>query len=164
MVRSVWLFSVGLALMALIGVCGAGAAPEDTASAAVTAAGQPSECEWKDELTCSCTCSPLAGSWIASLFPKEYEEDAIGVTGGKDGDSIVKKVKPVLKTFKFAPVNDKCDKFVLNAQAVTMGRGCERGFSHSPFCFAHHPPERDCFACPEQVGYAVGPTPERASD
>ena len=28
------------------------------------------------------------------------------------------KVKPLLKTFKFAPVNVKCDKFVVNAQTI----------------------------------------------
>jgi hypothetical protein len=145
-VRSVLLFSMGLALLALMGLCTAGAAaPADTASAAVpsadtaseaiTAAGQPSECECEDELSCSCACSPLAGSWIASLWPKEYEKDAIEVAGkkdgkdGKDADGTDKKVKPTLKTFKFAPVNDKCDKFVVNAQAVTRPQRVCKAFS-----------------------------------
>ncbi len=96
--------------------------------------GQPSGCKCEDELTCSCACSPLAGSWIASLRPKEYSEDAIAVTGGKDGkdgkdaDGKAKKVKPILKTFKFAPVNDECDKFVVNAQAVTRPKDVIRAF------------------------------------
>jgi len=140
-VRSVLLSSVGLALMALIGLRGAGAAVEPAAGA-VTAAGQPSGCTCEDELTCSCACSPLAGSWIASLWPKEYEND-LTIAGGKDGkdgkdadgkdgkdaDGVNKKVKPTLKTFKFAPVNTKCDKFVVNAQAVTRPERVIRAFS-----------------------------------
>jgi hypothetical protein len=135
-VRRMLLCSVGLALTALIGLCGAGAAaPGDAAAGAVTAAGQPSGCTCEDELTCSCACSPLAGSWIASLWPKEYENDAVEITGekdgkdGKDGDSVNKKTKPILKTFKFAPVNDKCDKFVVNAQAVTRPERVCKAFS-----------------------------------
>lgn len=145
-VRNVLLFSAGLALVALIGLCGAGAAaPADPAagaiavaevpaSGAVTAASPPSGCTCEDELTCTCGCSPLAGSWIASLWPKEYSDDAIGVTSGKDGkdgkdaDGKSKKAKPTLKTFKFAPVNDKCDKFVVNAQAVTRPQRVIRAF------------------------------------
>ncbi len=135
--RSVLLFSMGLALMALIGLCVAGAAaPADPAAAAITAAGQPSGCNCEDELSCSCACSPLAGAWIASLWSKEYEND-LTITGGEDGkggkdpnnaDAVAKKVKPILKTFKFAPVNDKCDKFVVNAQAVTRPQRVIRAF------------------------------------
>ncbi len=144
-VRSVLLFSMGLALMALIGLCGAGAAApvepaagagavaEVPASGAVTAARQPSGCSCEDELSCSCACSPLAGSWVASLTPKE-DEKTVTVTSekdgkdGKDADGKAKKVKPILKTFKFAPVNDKCDKFVVNAQAVTRPQRVIRAF------------------------------------
>jgi hypothetical protein len=120
-VRRVLLFSMGLALVALIGLSGAGAAaPEEPASASVTAAGQPSGCGCEDELSCSCACSPLAGSWVASLSPKEDEKTG-KPTPVKDtiqADSASKKVKPILKTFKFAPVNAKCDKFVVNAQTI----------------------------------------------
>jgi hypothetical protein len=151
--RRVLLCSMGLALVALIGLTGAGAAapeepaaaleeptvapaesavvpeepaaaPAESAAAPVTAAGQPSECGCEDELSCSCACSPLAGSWVASLQPKEDERDG-KATDGKDTrdaievDSAKKKVRPLLKTFKFAPVNTKCDKFVVNAQALT---------------------------------------------
>jgi len=133
-VRSVLLLSMGLALVALTGLCGAQAAvPADPAAATVTAAGQPSGCTCEDELTCSCGCSPLAGAWIASLFPKE--EDAVAVTGGKDAtdgkeaDGIVKKIRPFLKTFKFAPVNTRCDKFVLNAQTITRPDRVIRAFA-----------------------------------
>jgi hypothetical protein len=145
-VRSVLLFSMGLALLALTGVCGAEtAAPADTAavavpapdtaSEAITAAGQPSGSSHKDEPSCSCACSPLAGSWIASLWPKEYEKDAIEVAGkkdskdGKDADGTEKKVKPTLKTFKFVPVNTECDKFAVNAQAVTRPERVCKAFS-----------------------------------
>ena len=138
-VRSVLLFSMGLALVALIGLCGAGAAgPVDPAAGAIAAAGQSSECSCEDGLTCSCGCSPLAGAWIASLWPKEYE-DAVTITSkkdgkagkdGKDADGTSKKVKPAtIKTFKFAPVNDKCDKFVVNAQAVTRPERVCKAFS-----------------------------------
>ncbi len=129
-VRRVLLLSLGLALVALIGLPGAGAA-DPNASASIAAAGQSSGCE--DELSCSCACSPLAGSWIASLTPKEDEKDG-KPTGGKDSqdglqaDSVSKKVKPLLKTFKFAPVNDKCDKFVVNAQALTRPQRVIEGF------------------------------------
>lgn len=134
-VRNVLLFSLGLTLVALTGLYAAQAAApadtaavpaaEDTASEAITAAGQSSDWERKDEDSCSCACSPLAGAWIASLWPKEYEKDAIEVDSKKDGkdgndtDGVSKKVRPTLKTFKFTPVNDKCDRFALNAQAVT---------------------------------------------
>jgi hypothetical protein len=125
-VRCVLLLAMGLTLVPLTGVCGAAAAaPADPVSAAIAAAGQSSECGCEDGLSCSCACSPLAGSWVASLWPKEYEKDAVEVTGGKDGkdgkdtDGASKKARPTLKTFKFTPVNDKCDKFALNAQAVT---------------------------------------------
>jgi hypothetical protein len=124
-VRSVLLFSVGLVLIALIGLCAAGAAaPVEPAAGAITAAGQPSGCSCEDELSCSCACSPLAGSWVASLSPKEDEKNG-ETTSGKDtkdaiqADSQNKKVKSTLKTFKFAPVNTKCDKFAVNAQTIT---------------------------------------------
>jgi len=132
------LFSTGLALMALIGVFGAGAAaPADTAPGAIVAAGQSSDCSCKDDLSCSCACSPLAGAWIASLFPKEYD-DAVTVASkksgkdgkdGKDANDVDQKVKPVLKTFKFTPVNDKCDRFALNAQALTRPQRVITAFS-----------------------------------
>jgi hypothetical protein len=137
-VRRVLLLTMGLAVMALTGVWAAGAAaPADTAAGTITAASKPSECECEDELTCSCACSPLAGSWIASLWPKEYQNDlqATGEKDGKDGkdgkseNNTDKKVKPILKTFKFAPVNDQCDKFVVNAQAVTRPERVCRAFS-----------------------------------
>jgi hypothetical protein len=130
-VRRALLFSVGLVLMAMLGLCGAGAAaPADTATAAleapptdtaaIAAAGQSSDCGCKDELSCSCACSPLAGSWIASLTPKEDgKKDGKDGKGSDNADSVAKKARPTLKTFKFIPVNDKCDKFALNAQAVT---------------------------------------------
>ncbi len=142
-VRRVLLLTMGLALVSSIGLCAAGAAaPADPAAGTITAAGQPSHCECEDELTCSCACSPLAGSWIASLRPKESQDD-ITIAGekdgkdgkntddkdGKDADSVDKKVKPILKTFKFAPVNDKCNKFVVNAQAVTRPERVIRAFS-----------------------------------
>ncbi len=132
-VRRVLLLSLGLAMVALTGLTGAGAAADPNASAAITAAGQPSECE--DELSCPCACAPLAGAWVASLTPKE-EEKTGKPTGGKDSkdslqaDSVSKKVRPLLKTFKFAPVNAKCDKFVVNAQTIPR-------------------PERACKAFPE---------------
>ncbi len=128
-VRNVLLFAVGLTLVTLTGLCAAGAAaPADPAAGAVAAAGQPSECGCKEELTCSCACSPLAGSWIASLTPKE-EEKTVKATDGKDAiDGKVMKVRPVLKTFKFVPVNDQCDRFALNAQALTRPQRVIRAF------------------------------------
>ncbi len=170
--RRVLLFSLALALVALIGLSGAGAAadpnasasltpaapeepapasltpaapeepapasltpavPEEPAPAPVTAAGQSSECKCEDELSCSCACSPLAGSWVASLTPKEDGKDGKS-TSGKDAKDAIqaastnKKTKPLLKTFKFAPVNDKCDKFVVNAQALTRPERVIRAF------------------------------------
>ncbi len=132
-VRRVLLFSLGLALVALISLSGAGAVADPNASASITAAGGSSEHNGEDELSCSCACSPLAGSWIASLTPKEEEKTA-KPTGGKDtkdsvqADSLSKKVKPLLKTFKFAPVNDKCDKFVVNAQTIARPQRVIRAF------------------------------------
>ncbi len=131
-VRRVLLLSMGLALVALIGLTGAGAvadpnasapipAADPNAAASVAAAGQSSGCRCEDDLSCSCACSPLAGSWIVSLTPKEYEKDG-KTPDGKDVTEAIQaaapKKKPLLKTFKFAPVNDKCDRFVVNAQTI----------------------------------------------
>jgi hypothetical protein len=113
---------------------GAITAAEEPAAGAITAAGQPSGCTCEDELSCSCACSPLAGSWIASLTPKEDEKTG-KTTSGKDtkdaiqADSTTKKAKPLLKTFKFAPVNTKCDKFVVNAQTITRPERVIKAFS-----------------------------------
>jgi hypothetical protein len=144
-VRSVLLSSMGLALLALTGVCGAETAvPADTtavaapaadaASEAVTAAGQPSGSDRKDEPSCSCACSPLAGAWIATLSQTKEYPDAVEITSSKDGkdgkdaDGKAKKARPLLKTFKFVPVNTECDKFAVNAQAITRPQRVVRAF------------------------------------
>jgi hypothetical protein len=149
-VRNVFLFSMGLALVALTGLCAAQAAapddtaaaavtaPADTASEAITAAGKPSEWDHKDEPSCSCACSPLAGAWIATLSQTKEYPDAIEITSSKDGkdgkdgkdvDGKAKKARPLLQTFKFVPVNTECDKFVVNAQAITRPQRVVRGFA-----------------------------------
>lgn len=71
-----------------------------TAPAATIAAAGETNCT--SCLTCPCGCSPLAGAWVAKL-----ECDC---SWGKD---------TILQTFKFAPLNDGCTKFVVNSQSVT---------------------------------------------
>jgi hypothetical protein len=116
---------MGLAVVALIGLSGAGAASQGQAAAGVPlAAAEPSSgCGCQEDLSCPCACSPLAGAWIAQLSAQEDQRDvqAASEKDSKDGKSPTdsKKPKRILKTFKFAPVNAKCDKFVVNVQAIT---------------------------------------------
>ena len=105
------LLAVGLTSMIAIGAVDPGAAANPAAGAtasprrptastpALAAAGETpcSSC-----LKCPCGCSPLAGAWVAKL----------DCDCGSSKESII-------QTFKFAPVNDGCTKFVVNSQAVT---------------------------------------------
>jgi len=82
------------------------AAPAATAadqSAAVAPIAAAGETPCTSCLKCPCGCSPLAGAWVAKLSSKSswWTEETI------------------IQTFKFAPVNDGCTKFVVNSQAAT---------------------------------------------
>jgi hypothetical protein len=115
-------------MVALIHLCGAAAAPPEQAVAEplIAATGQSGECEY--------ACSPLAGAWIARLSTEKdwenitvaHEEDD---KDGKDDDGKDKKSRRSLQTFKFAPVNKECDKFVVNAQTITRPERVIKAFS-----------------------------------
>jgi len=115
--RRVLLFSVGLALMVGMVLCPV-AAPGDAAASGtpVAAVGQPANDKGQEE--CSCACSPLAGAWVAKLTPEEGKKTDTPVDGKGDKDWKSKKVKRIFQTFKFVPVNDTCDRFAVNAQAL----------------------------------------------
>jgi hypothetical protein len=78
-------------------------APGVPAVPALAAAGEPlcSSC-----LKCPCGCSPLAGAWVAGLFSESSSKS-------------YSREETIIQTFKFAPVNDGCTKFVVNSQAAT---------------------------------------------
>jgi len=97
--RRFLLLMMGLAALVAVPPSAAvgAAAGQAPAAAALAVAGQP-PCDCGCELKCPCGCSPLAGAWVAKLSsPKET----------------------VIQTFKFAPINDGCNKFVVNSQAST---------------------------------------------
>jgi hypothetical protein len=74
----------------------------------------------------------LAGAWIARLWTEQDNEvepvleqaDKIGKKPNANGTTL----KQTLKTFKFAPVNEKCDRFVVNAQATTRPQRVIKAF------------------------------------
>ncbi len=104
--RTTWLFLlvVGLTSMTALGAAAPGAAATPAQAPAIAAAGE-SPCS--GSLKCPCGCSPLAGAWVAKLFSE---------SGAKSSSS---REESILQTFKFAPVNDGCTKFVVNSQSVT---------------------------------------------
>ena len=98
------LLAVGLTSMIAIGAVDPGAAatpvPAPTASTPAIAATGETPCS--SCLKCPCGCSPLAGAWVAKL--------------SCDPSS---STETVIQTFKFAPINEGCTKFVVNSQTVT---------------------------------------------
>ena len=75
-----------------------------TSTPAITAAG---ETQCSTCLKCPCGCSPLAGAWVAQLTPKSSSKTSTSME------------ETIIQTFKFAPVNDGCTKFVVNSESAT---------------------------------------------
>jgi hypothetical protein len=136
-VRKLLLLSMALALAAVVGLGPAAAAPQEDAAALVAAAppeGPAADVAaqgWSSCDDCSCACAPLADAWIAQLWTQDdaiiVAADATDGKDGKDGKDD-KKVSQTIKTFKFIPTNDKCDRFVLNAQATTRPKRVIQAF------------------------------------
>jgi len=95
--RRTWLLLlvVGLTSMAVMAAVAPGAATDPASAPGIAAAGETS---CSSCLKCPCGCSPLAGAWAAKLSSP---------------------IETVVQTFKFAPINDGCTKFVVNSQAST---------------------------------------------
>ncbi len=98
------LLVVGLTAMTALGAAAPSTAATPAQAPAIAAAGESpcSSC-----LKCPCGCSPLAGAWVAKLFCEPSSK------------SSSRMEESILQTFKFAPVNDGCTKFVVNSQSVT---------------------------------------------
>ncbi len=103
------LLVVGLTSLTALGAAapGAAATPAQTPASAAPAIAAAGESPCSDCLKCPCGCSPLAGAWVAKLFCEPSSK------------SSSRREESILQTFKFAPVNDGCTKFVVNSQSVT---------------------------------------------
>ncbi len=96
-----WLLVVGLT-----STTARAANPAQVPAASTPALAAAGETPCSSTLKCPCGCSPLAGAWVAKL----------SVSTDKHSSSME---ETIIQTFKFAPVNEGCTKFVVNSQATT---------------------------------------------
>ncbi len=99
------LLVMGLASMTIAAAVGSGAAAPGAQTPAITAAGETPCSPCSSTLKCPCGCSPLAGAWVARLTLEPGKSSSMEET--------------LIQTFKFAPINEGCSKFVVNSQSVT---------------------------------------------
>ena len=103
--RTILLLLLGVALTATMALAAANSAPAPPAPApAITVAGETScsSCQ-----KCPCGCSPLAGAWVAKLACEPSSKSSSWWD------------EALIQTFKFAPINEGCTKFVVNSESTT---------------------------------------------
>ncbi len=102
--RTILLLLLVVGLTATTGMSAANSAQAPAGSTPAIAAAGETPCS--SSLKCPCGCSPLAGAWVAKL----------SLSTDKHSSSME---ETIIQTFKFAPVNEGCTKFVVNSQSVT---------------------------------------------